>query len=204
MRTRLLFVLSVVATVVATPVSAAPTLERHAIAGERASFGVPAAWVAIDGRELVSGGILDQLARENPRLAPFVRSFAQAGAPLKFVALDPRVRGRFATNVNVVAVPVPTATTFDVYRQALLQELRAVTRGGKVAQSVVRVGGNQAVRVSYRFRLTAAGRTFTAQTLQYAFLRGGKSLVFTYTTLPRLAATYAKTFAASASSIRFR
>jgi hypothetical protein len=201
-RIRLVFALAVAVAALASPASGAEQLKRHSIAGEGVSLGVPNSWVAISAKDLLTGAALDRLARDNPNLAPFIRAFAQAGSPVKFVALDPALRGGFATNVNVVAVRIGRAVTFEEYRQALLSELRVLTRGGKIEQSVVRVGGERAVRVSFRFKLTA-GRTFTVQTLQYGFLRQGKSIVFTYSTVPRFASAYAQAFRASASSIRF-
>jgi hypothetical protein len=200
---RLLVALVLVAAALAAPAGSAERLKRYAIADEGVSLGVPASWVALSGRELKTREILEQLARENPRLAPFIRSFTQAGSPVKFVALDPAVKGGFATNVNVLSLSVPAGLTFAQYRQVLLAELRALTRGAKIAQKNVRIGGNVAIRLAYRFRLNAGGRAFTVQTLQYGFLRGGKSTVFTYTTTPRHAGGYARTFQTSASSIRF-
>lgn len=203
LRVRLVLALAVVVAALASPASGAEQLKRHSIAGEGVSLGVPNAWVAISARDLLTGAALDRLARDNPDLAPFIRAFAQAGSPVKFVALDPAVRGGFATNVNLVVIPLARALTFEQYRLALLSELRVLTRGGKVEQSVVRIGGNRAVRVSFRFKLTAGGRTFTVQTLQYGFLQPGKSFVFTYSTVPRFRSAYAQAFQASASSIRF-
>jgi hypothetical protein len=181
---------------------AAERLKRHAV-GDGVSIGVPTSWVTLSGRQLRTRSLLDRLAQENPRLEPFVRAFVQSGSSVKLVALDPDVRGGFATNVNVVSVPVSGSVTFDQYRTVLLSEVRAVTRGANVASSVVQIGGERGLRLSYRFRLTAAGKAYTVQTLQYAFLRGGKSVVITYTTLPRYAGAYAAAFRTSAQSIRF-
>lgn len=205
MRIRIALALAVALAALASPAPAAEqALKRHTIAGEGVSLGVPAAWVSVDGRKLLSQTNLAQLSRENPNLAPFLQALAQSGSPLRFVALDPALRGGFATNVNLISVRLPGSLTFDQYRQALLAGLQAVKPiGGKVANSVVRIDGKPALRVSFRFRLTA-GRTFTVQTLQYAFLHRGKSLVFTYTTVPRFQGIYAQTFTASATSIRFR
>jgi hypothetical protein len=46
------------------------------------------------------------------------------------------------------------------------------------------------------------GRRLVTETLQYAFLRGGRSIVVTYTTTPESGAAYAPTFSRSARSIR--
>jgi hypothetical protein len=191
-----------VAAVVASPAAGAGT-KRYAVAGANVSFAVPSTWVALNGSQIRTRALVEQLARENPRLAPFVRSFTQTRSPVKFVALDPSVKGGFATNVNVVSLPVPGTLTFEQYREALLSELGSLTRGSRITDADVDIGGNRALRLSYRFRLNAAGRTFTVQTLQYAFLRNAKSTVFTYTTTPRYATGYARTFEASARSIRF-
>ena len=200
---RLLAVLVLVVAALAGPAAGAERLKRYTVAGEGLSLSVPSSWVAVSGRQIRTRALLDQLARENPRLAPFIRSFTQAGSAIKFVALDPAVKGGFATNVNVLSLTVPASLTFEQYRQVLLAELQRLTRGAKVTEAKVNIRGNEALRLAYRFRLTAGGKTFTVQTLQYALLRRGKSTVFTYTTTPRYAAGYARTFQASASSIRF-
>jgi hypothetical protein len=120
---------------------------------------------------------------------------------MKFIALNPKVQSGFATNVNVVVVPVQTGITFAQYRQALLSELGGIVTG-KLQQSVTTIAGARALRLTYRLRLSL-GRAVTVQTLQYAFLRPGRSVVVTYTTLPTLSSSYAATFRKSAASIRF-
>jgi hypothetical protein len=202
-RVRAGLVLLVALAVLATPAPAAEQLKRHKIEGG-VSFGIPNTWVAVDGRTLLNQANLSQLARDNPDLAPFINALAAAGPLLKFVAFDPVVRQGFATNINVVSAPLPGAMSFSQFRQVMVAQLQSIKPIGGVDDSVVRIGGQRAVRVSFRYKLTAGGRTFTVQTLQYAFLRGGKSVVFTYTTSPRHAARYAAPFKASAASIRFR
>jgi hypothetical protein len=161
---------------------------------------VPASWIAVDNR--VPAHVVERLSRENPRLAPFMRGLAQRNSPMKFIALDPVVRNGFATNVNVVVAPVPAGVTFSDYRRGLVAELRSLVGTGRIAQSEVTVAGARGLRVRYRFQLKL-GTTYTVQTLQYAFLRPGRSVVVTYTTLPRSAARYEAMFERSAASIRF-
>jgi hypothetical protein len=198
-RVRLLLSLVLVLAVLASPAGAAE-LKRHSV-GDGMSLTVPDSWVAMNARQLVSNAALDQLARENPKLAPFVRQFVQSGSPVKFIAVDPSLRGGFASNVNVVSLPLPGNIPIEQYRAALVGQVRAVG-GARIAASVVRIGGQPAVRLSYRLRLTV-GQPVTVQTLQYAFVRSRKGIVVTYSTLPRLAGSYARTFQASAASIRF-
>lgn len=172
---------------------------RHVVQGQGVSLTVPASWVATE--KGISPAILAQMARENPKLAPFVRGLGGPASPMKFIALDPNVRNGFATNVNVVVVSVPAGITFEQYQQALVAGLRNIVTG-KISRSVANVSGVQAVRISYRLQITL-GRTVTVQTLQYAFLRPGRSVVVTYTTLPSLQRGYAAAFRRSAASIRF-
>jgi hypothetical protein len=185
--------------VVVGTATGAQRFERHAVPGQGMSFTVPAAWVVVDSR--LPKSVVNRLARENPRLAPFVNGLSQPGSPIRFIALDPAARGGFATNVNVVVVPLSGKLTLRQYQNALAGELSSVG-AQNVQTSLVKVGGARAVQLRYRFQLQL-GRTYTVQTLQYAFLRPGRSLVVTYTTLPSQTARYAATFKRSAESIRF-
>jgi hypothetical protein len=178
----------------------ADRLERHVVKGQGLSLAVPASWIAVDSR--VPAHVVERLSRENPRLAQFMQGLAQPNSPMKFIALDPVVRNGFATNVNVVVAPVPAGVTFSDYRRGLVAELRTLVGTGRIAQSVVTIAGVRGLRVRYSFQLRL-GRTFTVRTLQYAFLRQGRSIVVTYTTLPSSAARYEATFQRSAASIRF-
>jgi hypothetical protein len=178
---------------------AADRFERHAVPGQRMSLAVPAPWVTVDAT--LPAATIDRLGRENPKLAPFLGQISGPGSAAKFLALDPAVKGGFATNVNVVAVPVPSVT-FARFRQAIVAEVQSIAGSATVDHRAVTIRGVRAVRLAYRFRITV-GRTYTVSTLQYAFLRPGRSVVVTYTTLPGSAATYAPTFARSAASIRF-
>ena len=193
----LLLAALVLATVVASA-SAATPFTRHAVKGQGVSLAVPASWIAIESG--IPKSLVDRLSKQNPNLAPYIDQLARPGSPMKFLALDPAVQTGFATNANVVIVPVPAGTTFDLFRVGIVAGLQAL-KPGKMVQRVVTIGGKQALRVSYRFRITL-GRTRTVQTLQYAFLRGTRSIVVTYTTLPSLRSRYAGTFARSAASIR--
>jgi len=178
---------------------AAERFKRHAIPGQGMSLAVPRPWVAVDAT--LPAATIERLGRENPKLAPFLNQVSGPGSAAKFLALDPAVKGGFATNVNVVAVPVPSVT-FAQYRTAIVAEIQSIVGSAKVHHRAVTVRGARAVRLAYPFRIRV-GRTYTVSTLQYAFLRPGRSIVVTYTTLPRFASAYAPTFGRSAESIRF-
>lgn len=179
---------------------AAERFKRHAIPGQGMSLAVPAPWVAVDAT--LPRTTIARLGRENPKLAPFLGQLSGPGSAAKFLALDPALKDEFATNVNVVVVPIPSVT-FDQFRTAIVSEIQGIVGSATVDHRAVTIGGARAVRLAYRFRIRV-GRTFTVSTLQYAFPRPGRSVVVTYTTLPRFVSVYAPTFARSAASIRFR
>ncbi len=177
----------------------AERFKRHVIRGQGMSLAVPASWKAIDGS--LPASALRELERQNPKLAPYIRQLSGPNSAAKFLALDPALLRGFATNVNVVAAPIPSVT-FAQYRAALLGEIRSIAGSAPIDARVVTVGGQRALRLSYRLSITV-GTTQTVQTLQYAFQRPGRSVVVTYTTLPSLKTRYARTFTRSAASIRF-
>lgn len=188
----------VAASLVATA-DAAERLKRHSVPGQGLSLAVPASWIAVNAT--LPDTAIERLRRENPKLAPYLGQLSGPSSAAKFLALDPAVQTGFATNVNVVVAPIPSVT-FDVFRAAIVNEIRSLVGSAKVDHRPVTINGARGVRIAYPFRITV-GRTYTVSTLQYAFPRPGKSVVVTYTTLPRLKARYAPTFARSAASIRF-
>jgi hypothetical protein len=198
---RLIFVLVAGAVAVSAVGSAlaAERFKRHVVPGQGVSLAVPTTWVAVNAT--LPASAIDRLSRQNPKLAPYLGQLSGPGSAAKFLALDPAVQNGFATNVNVVVAPIPSVP-FNLFRTAIVNEIRSLVGSAKIDERVVTIDGVHGVRLSYPFRITV-GRTYTVSTLQYAFPRSGKSIVVTYTTLPRLKARYASTFARSAASIRF-
>jgi hypothetical protein len=199
---RVVLVLSALALAAALVGSAggASGFKRHSVPEAGVSLSVPASWVVISSK--LPPALVDRLLRDNPKLAPFMQSLRSPSSPTKFIALDPAVRKGFATNVNVVVAAVPSWMTFPYYRKALPLEIRNIAQG-PVQQRAMTIHGARAVRLLYHLPLHFGGRSFTVQTLQYAFLRKGRSVVVTYTTLPALAGRYARMFSSSAATIRF-
>ncbi len=188
----------VAATVLVSQAVGATPFKRKAVPGQGMSLSVPATWKSIDAT--LPAQALRELERQNPKLAPYIRQLSGPNAAAKFLAFDPALRGGFATNVNVVAVTVPNVT-FAQYRAALVSEIRSIS-GSTPRSAVVTIAGQRALRLDYRLTLNA-GTSITVQTLQYAFLRPGRRVVVTYTTLPSQRSRYAPSFTRSAASIRF-
>jgi hypothetical protein len=128
---------------------------------------------------------------------------AQPNSPIKFFAYDPQVANRFATNANVVVIPIGARLSVAQFRRRLASALSTVSSVSQLRSSTVRLRAGPAARLTYHLRVTVGSRSITVQTLQYGFLHAGRSIVFTYTTLPTTQRFYAGVFATSAQSIRF-
>jgi hypothetical protein len=191
--------LVVTATALVSSASGAVRYQRHVVPGQGVSLETPASWIAVDAK--LPPATIERMKRENPKLAPYLGQLSGASSAAKFLAIDPSLSGGFGTNVNVVVVPTPDLT-FSQYRRLLVAEIGSVVGSSPVDDRAVTIAGARAVRLSYLLHVRL-GRAFTVQTLQYAFPRKGRSVVVTYTTLPRYSSRYASTFARSASSIRF-
>jgi len=196
--------MGIAAVLVAGAASAAiGAFHRYSIPGYGIDVALPSSWRTINYREILKTGVLETLARDNPELAGYFAAMAQPNSPIKFFAYDPQVANGFATNANVVVAPLRTQLTFPDWERSLVDEIRTVSTVSDLHFSTVRLPGGRAVRVSYRLTVTLPGRRLSVRTLQYGFLRGRRSVVFTYTTLPASARFYSSVFATSARSIRF-
>ena len=194
-------VLAVVAGGSAT--AATRAFHRYTIPGYRTSLALPSSWKKIDYREILKTGVLDRLARDNPELAGSFAAMAQPNSPIKLFAYDPRVANGFATNSNVVILPLGGQISFSEYARQLAAELRSVASVSQLRSGTVRLPAGPAVRISYRLTVNVRSRSVSVQTLQYGFLNRGRSVVVTYSTLPATARFYSGVFATSARSIRF-
>jgi hypothetical protein len=189
----------VAATALVASAAGAGGYQRHAVRGQGVSLETPASWIAVDAN--LPPATIERMKLDNPKLAPYLGQLSGPTSAAKFLAIDPALAGGFATNVNVVVVATPVLQ-FDQYRKLLAAEIKSVVGSAPVDNRAVTINGARAVRLSYRLKVRV-GRTFTVQTLQYAFPRSGRSVVVTYTTTPRFSSRYAATFARSAGSIRF-
>ena len=174
----------------------------YAVPSANFSIAVPQSWRTFKADEVFADGeALDELERENPEFAQYRDALSDPRSPMKLVALDPKVRGGFATNVNVVAQDVPDDFTFEDFAQANEAELRTlsgVTAG--LESDEVNLPAGRAQRLTYQARFTFSGQERSITTLQYGLVVDGWAYVITYTALPEYADEYRDDFERSASS----
>lgn len=106
MRRALIVVAVLAAFAAANAAAAAGAFHRYTIPGYGTSVSLPTSWKSVDYRQILKTGVLDRLAQDNPELAGSFAAMAQPNSPIKLFAYDPQVANGFATNANVVIVPL--------------------------------------------------------------------------------------------------
>jgi hypothetical protein len=148
---------------------------------------------------------LREVERENPTLAPYIRSLRATGA-IAFIAadLDPPAAGKdYLTNLNVIRQPSP-GVSLAAIGAALRKELQATgSVRGAIRTRVVATRAGKALEARYLFQGGAAGSLVTGAATQYLVLRRRTLFILTYTTSPALSAHYRPVFERSGRSFRF-
>ena len=173
---------------------------RYEISAGNFSIEVPDTWRPTTSTQMKLTSF-KVLARENPVFRPYAEAATRKNSPFKFVAYDPAMRKRFATNLNVVVSAARGKATPAVVRRNAVSEAKA-RAASKVVATDVRLPAGEAVRLEYRSRFPGAGKPKVVSTLQYALLVGKNVYVLTYSTLPAFANEYEWAFRRSANSFR--
>ena len=174
----------------------------YAVPSAEFSMAVPQAWRTFTAEEAFSDtAALDQLTRENPEFAQFRDALSDPRSPMKLIAIDPNVRGGFATNANVIAQDVPDDFSFEDFARESEAELRALEGMTTGLQStIVDLPAGKAQRLTYEGHFTFSGQERSIATLQYGLVADGWTYVITFTTLPELADEYENDFERSIGS----
>jgi hypothetical protein len=173
---------------------------RYEISAGNFSIEIPDTWHATTSMQMKMASF-KVLARDNPVFRPYAEAATRKNSPFKFVAYDPVMRKRFATNLNVVVAPVSAKTTPGALRRDAVAEAKS-RAASKVVATDVTLAAGEAVRLEYRSRFPGPRKQKLVSTLQYALLVDKKVYVLTYTTLPDFAAEYEWAFRRSANSFR--
>jgi hypothetical protein len=147
----------------------------------------------------------EQLARDNPDFAPLLDAMSSGEQPIKLFAFDPEAQRSFATNVNVVAVDLPSGTTLEQFVAANEADIEAFGgRVGEIESKAAQLPSGPARSLAYGVRLTTGGSERTIATLQYLLVGGDKGYVVTFSTLPDLSERYDPVFDRTIRSLRLR
>ncbi|MEX0674423.1 MAG: hypothetical protein WD067_06585 [Gaiellaceae bacterium] len=178
-------------------------LEVYEVSSQGFSIGVPPEWRVISVDEALPEADREELARDNPELAPLLEAIVSGEQPIKLFAFDPEVEDRFATNVNVLAVDLPSDVGLEDFVAANEADIEGFGgRVGPIASEAADLRSGPARRLTYRVRVTSEGRERTVATLQYVLVGDGKGYVVTFSTLPNLSGRYGPTFDRIVRSLR--
>lgn len=181
----------------------APATKVHEVAEHGFSIAVPSDWKTLTPGEALSANELQEFRDDNPEVAPYLDAVSAPDSPIKFLALDPRVKDAFATNVNVVALPASGGVSFDRWAKAAATEANNLpSRSGPLEQERVNLPAGEALRLAYDQSFSFEGEERTVATLQYALVGASRSYVLTFTTPSAQEADYLPIFRAAAESFR--
>jgi hypothetical protein len=174
----------------------------YAVPSAEFSIAVPESWQTFTAGEVFGEGEdLEQMGRENPEFAPYFDGLADPRSPMKLIAVDPRVRGAFATNLNVIAQDVADDFSFDDFVRESEAEIQSLSRNEpEFKRDVVQLPAASAQRLRFHGQFRQNGQVRSVATLQYGVVANGWAYVLTYTTLPEFAAEYEADFVRSAMS----
>jgi hypothetical protein len=178
-------------------------LEVYEVASQGFSIGVPREWQVISVDEALPEADREELARDNPELAPMLEAIVSGDQPIKLFAFDPEVEDRFATNVNILAVDLPADVGLDEFVTANEADIEGFSgRVGPIASEAADLPSGPARRLTYRIRVTTEGSERAVATLQYLLVGDAKGYVVTFSTLPSLSGRYDPTFDRIVRSLR--
>ena len=177
--------------------------KTHRVPEHGFTVALPGDWDAISPSQALSEEELRTIRKENPAISRYIDAVTGPDSPIKFFAFDPDPVDGFATNLNVIVLPVGDAVSLDDLVQAAVKELeRLPTRTSDVERERVELAAGEAVRLRYRQTLETEGGTTELSTTQYNLVEEGTSFILTFTTLPVEVDELDPVFAAAAESFR--
>jgi hypothetical protein len=177
----------------------------YEVPAEGFALALPPGWRRFDMDPKTFEASFNGVLAQNPQFGAMAGNLRQQMASgVKFFGLDEATLGTgFATNVNVVRVPLPPAGGLDAAVADSVKQLESLPNVVKpVARERLPAGGRERLR----FRMTmnaAAGRSATVVVTQYLAVRDKDGYALTLTTLAEQEAKYAATFEKVGQSFRF-
>jgi hypothetical protein len=177
--------------------------KTHKIAEHGFQVSLPADWRTISPSQALSPEEMREIREQNPEISRYLDAVTGPDSPIKFFAFDPDAVDGFATNLNVIVLPVGEAVSLDEPVEAARTELeRLPTRTSEVEEERLELPAGEAVRLRYRQTIETDNGKQELATTQYSTVAGGTSYILTFTTLPEQLDELDPLFRASAESFR--
>jgi hypothetical protein len=189
---------------------------RYQSTSDNFSLDVPDSWLKL---ELTGGEIeasLGMMKEANPDLGEFLdknsfrsqlESLVSSGVKLMLYDTKADVSAsRFATNLNVLRMEVPSGMSLNEVVEENLAEVRSVIGSGllnDLGEEEVTLGQTPAYKLSYSYRMNMPDGSFqSAVLIQYILLGGNSEYILTFTTTGLEAGMRYDTFEAIAETFR--
>ncbi|HKP51968.1 MAG TPA: hypothetical protein VJ183_04870 [Chloroflexia bacterium] len=184
---------------------------RHVQAEDGFSIALAPYWDKVDLDPSLLESTLDQLKDSNPKIGQLlskqVTSLVSSG--VKFWAFDQggnvEITG-FATNLNVIVQPLPSAMSLDDFVKETISQVDQFKQmlAGPVTHQRVTLSSGDAEKIVYHMRISVPGVSEAIQTTttQYAVVDGARAYILTFSALAVEADKYASTFAKMARTFR--
>jgi hypothetical protein len=185
---------------------AAPGLPRgftlRVVKGQGFAVALPRRWRSLDAQAALRGEAMRQFRKANPQLGQQIEALTRPNSPIKMLAVDPRVRTGFVTNLNVIVTPIPSGVSFDDWTSAEVREIKSVQTVRALKQEDLRLSAGRALHLSYRASFNRPGGSYTASIHQYMVKDDGRLYILTYTSAPGSEPRYRPVFEKSARTLR--
>jgi hypothetical protein len=204
-----------IASLPAVPVPTEAPLEegwtRHVQVEDGFSIALAPYWDEIDLDPSLLEDTLEFLKESNPKMGKLlskqVTSLVASG--VKFWAIDQvsnvEITG-FATNLNIIAQPLPNATSLDEFVTETISQLDQIKQmlAGRVTHQRVTLSSGDAEKIVYHMRISVPGVSEAIQTTttQYVVVDGTKAYILTFSALDAESDKYTSTFAKMAKTFR--
>jgi hypothetical protein len=184
---------------------------RHVRANDGFSIALAPYWDKVELDPSLLETTLEQLKGSNPRMEKLlsrqVTSLVSSG--VKFWAFDQvsnvEITG-FATNLNIIVMPMPSAMSLDDVVESTISELDKLKQmlAGEVTHQRVTISAGDAEKIVYHLRISVPGLSEPIQTTttQYVVVDGTTAYILTFSALDVEADKYTSTFAKMARTFR--
>jgi hypothetical protein len=174
----------------------------RAVKDQGFSIALPKDWRSLDAHEALSTSQLKQFRQANPQLGSAIRVLASPNSPIKLLAVDPNVKGRFLTNLNVIVTRVPSGISFEKWSKIEFEQIKEVAKVKGLTRKETQLQPGRALHLTYRAGFNRASGSHAAYVHQYFVRNGGFLYVLTYSTRPADERAYRQTFVESARTFR--
>ncbi len=184
---------------------------RHVRESDGFSIALAPYWDKIELEPSLLEFTLEQLKGSNPRMGQLLSKQATKliSSGVKFWAFDQvsnvEITG-FATNLNIIVMPMPSAMSLDDVVNSTISELDQLKQmlAGEVTHQRVTISAGDAEKIVYHLRISVPGLSEVIQTTttQYVVVDGTTGYILTFSALDIEADKYTSTFAKMARTFR--